>query len=333
MNTIEILSGNDPKMAAYFAKMKDLANDCDDFYGIDWEMVEKNAKDSGDQFVCSLQNDNVEGFILISSLSFAFAPTCFTSSFVVQDMPCSLILLDLLDVVKTHFPTVLIDWEDHYPELIASGFESCDLTFTYNDDQLGTYVLPNFRPYALPSYALIFKQQIDQFYARGESDVLKTYIKSREELADELYPGHYPDAMLYQKEFGQVAFLGFTYFDCDEIRERYHRNACPEVFITAYANGEKDTLVGVLKIVKEESFWSLAYIDVHFNYRRMGIATKLYQALNDFLTETDVLVSSRPSPMGKKANVRDLRKSLVTKCEMYEDRAYFESKRKIPQTV
>lgn len=56
----------------------------------------------------------------------------------------------------------------------------------------------------------------------------------------------------------------------------------------------------------------VSYVDVHKDYRKQGIATELYKALNTVELETDVIINSTLTKLGKEAKLHVIFKREVT---------------------
>lgn len=80
---------------------------------------------------------------------------------------------------------------------------------------------------------------------------------------------------------------------------------------------ENDCVAGVLKlgITTEDKklIRYVSFVDVHKDYRQKGIATKLYNKINDLELETDTIINSTLTKLGKEAKLNIIFKREITK--------------------
>lgn len=114
-------------------------------------------------------------------------------------------------------------------------------------------------------------------------------------------------------------FLGFHYFSARNVNSYME----PKNLRFAVCVANKKDIVGVIKIADYTSgdltYKGLNYIDVHIKYRRKGIAKGLYNVLNDYLSEDDILISSSLSNMGQEVRIDLTRKNCLTKIKNYDN--------------
>lgn len=79
----------------------------------------------------------------------------------------------------------------------------------------------------------------------------------------------------------------------------------------------KNDVVGVLKlgITKErkKNVRYVSYVDVHKDFRQKGVGTELYRALNTVDLETNTIINSSLTKMGKEAKLNVIFKREITK--------------------
>jgi len=123
-------------------------------------------------------------------------------------------------------------------------------------------------------------------------------------------------------------YKGFRYFSTFDLREDEEAN-----FFLVAINKQSNNVVGVMRIkcyslgsveyvsestkVEGDYFTLISFVDVKEKFKRKGIATNLYRTLNDVLTTEDMLMGTKLSYEGAKAQLGKLRKQLVTKCPVY----------------
>ena len=123
---------------------------------------------------------------------------------------------------------------------------------------------------------------------------------------------------------GTLVFKGFHYFTYHSIRYSSlysQKNQKEPIYFIAYIGNK---LVGILKlghyVRSNYDFWGVNYVDIHNEYRQQGIATFLYEKLNEWCKNQDiVIVGSMLSKEGEKAKVHDLRKRILTNVKTYDD--------------
>ena len=130
---------------------------------------------------------------------------------------------------------------------------------------------------------------------------------------------------------GIIAFKDFHYFSYHTIRysSLFSQEGQKEpIFFIAY---EDEKIVGVLKLghyVRDTyDFWSVNYIDVHRKHRQQGIATFLYEKLNEWSKGKEIVIlGTNLSKDGEKAKIHDLRKRLLTNVPTFdtEEEYYYE---------
>ena len=161
-------------------------------------------------------------------------------------------------------------------------------------------------------------------------------LYKKEELYKKLIDSDYPT---YMKDNGYISYVGMHYFN-PNIFSSFSSNK--EVFLVGET--DKGEIVGVLHLSKnklnddlnpvqinfeEESnldYIMVHFIDVHKEYRKQGIATQLYLELNKLITKPNqYVIGTGMSNQGKKANVHELRKKLVTNGKNFGDIYEFEN--------
>lgn len=127
------------------------------------------------------------------------------------------------------------------------------------------------------------------------------------------------------------AYRNFHYFTRDTVSFLSFYaddNQQPPIYFFAYSG---KTIVGVLKLghyVRETyDYWAVNYVDVHTSHKRQGIATALYEQLNEWCKGKDIIIfGTHASGEGVAANIHGLRKRLVTNVPNYNStREYFEA--------
>jgi GNAT superfamily N-acetyltransferase len=124
---------------------------------------------------------------------------------------------------------------------------------------------------------------------------------------------------------GRWAYEGFTYFKSANVSSNLwitHR-----IFV-AFDSDNK--IVGVLKFSPFQRFskcgnvWIVNWVDVHRDYRKKGIATDLYQALNSWVSSDMIIVGDHFSEEGLNANLASLRTKIIINCLVFPERLDFE---------
>lgn len=228
-------------------------------------------------------------------------------------------LSELLWFLKYHYSMIMVEWEVGYEAFRESEYEKLDLDFekgTFDSLDTGLYI--SYLPMSI-------KQQWEKKLQKGEVIELHTEVKNSDEMLKELKENEFTSIPLYRTIYNQVRYYGFKYFNPTDLNRFYDQNY---TFICAYSkertlNSTRKRLVGVILIGEygkgEDFHKGLCFTDVHWDYRRIGIATKMYQTLNEWLDEGDVLVSSSLSKEGRVAQLDKVRNKYVTKCMVFND--------------
>ena len=322
----QIISGSDPRLICYVEDKIKHTDDNYDYYGPDWRDIKEHNRLHSSIIVAHLDGDCVIAFAEIVNKPISELLCLETSPVSFWVSTCSLdndAVRDIAIFIRSHFPNIILYWEYYGDTLNDAGFVPANLRFHYENGKQGEYNLAYSYPYVSKDREHMISEKIRNYYGRHEIVSVSCKALELDALDQEIYPSSYPALMTYEKESGNRRFLGFHYFSPDDLRS-FYRHDKRVVFICAYSEEMGNTshqqkLIGVLKIVHNGSFWTLSYIDVHFDYRRMGIATRLYESLNQFLNEDDTLVSTSLSPQGKEAKLDVLRRSIVDKCLMFDD--------------
>lgn len=111
------------------------------------------------------------------------------------------------------------------------------------------------------------------------------------------------------KDYSVPIYEGFTFFSPIDLEER------DETIFIVYE--EDNYVVGVLKLglTKEKSkdIRYVSYVDVHKDFRQKGVGTELYRALNTVDLETNTIINSSLTKMGKEAKLNVIFKREITK--------------------
>lgn len=125
---------------------------------------------------------------------------------------------------------------------------------------------------------------------------LKDYIESKELEID-------------NKNFNIPMYEGFCYFSPLDLEDKDDT-----IFIVHECD---DIITGILKLglttEKKKSVRYVSYVNVHKDYRKQGIATKLYKAINDIDLETDTIINSFLTKLGKEAKLNVIFKREIVK--------------------
>ncbi len=127
---------------------------------------------------------------------------------------------------------------------------------------------------------------------------------------------------------GILVFKGFHYFSYHTIR---HSSLYTEekqqkpIYFSAY---QGKALVGVLKlghyVRNNYDFWAVNYVDVHKDYRQKGIATFLYERLNEWGKNQNIaILGTMLSKDGEKAKIHDLRRRILKDVKTYDTEQEF----------
>jgi len=112
--------------------------------------------------------------------------------------------------------------------------------------------------------------------------------------------------------------MGFTYFNPSNLNQKHKDKQ--DIFIIA--KNAMDEVVGVLNIGEYQIFpgktyKGINYIDVHWAYRQLGIARKLFRKLNEIVKPDDIIIGGEPSEQGKKANILNVLAESINKCPCF----------------
>lgn len=329
--SIEVINYKHPQLNSL---LQELAQSYEG-WGIYWpDVIKQNALEEGTLFGNFVEGELV-AFCLVSTTEnddeyyFLEKPIPYSTLFYLKEREYG---LPLAKHLKETYGIILVDWEDSFEELYQAGFKDVDIEF-----DRGEYHLGNINAFISESPDYI-KNQLEKYWAKGEIVKITTEVKTKDVLEKDIYQGsHCPKIPAYMTPSNMGAFVGFKYFSYMD----FNKNLAKDTrFIVAYSHekiGERQRkrIVGILRVGTYGEGRSLHtavfYIDVHWDYRRMGIATKMYQQLNDWLSPNDVLVGSIPSLEGKEANIQQVRQRNVTKCMNFNtDQDFYDFLRLIP---
>lgn len=116
---------------------------------------------------------------------------------------------------------------------------------------------------------------------------------------------------------GWEIYNGFHYFK--PISTFYASRFQPEPEVYNFVAFDGNQIIGVFKVTrnlsnqKDKELW-IDFIDVHKEYRKQGVATKLYQLFNEWVEPEMILIGTRLSQDGESSNLHRLRTSIVTNC-------------------
>lgn len=118
------------------------------------------------------------------------------------------------------------------------------------------------------------------------------------------------------------AFEGFTLFT-QEVLGFVGR--APQVYFTCF---QDDNLVGVLKLMRVPKYfhdvWHVALIDVHCDFRRMGIAKHLYVNVNNWVSPKMIIYWTNLTDEGKESKINHVGMNIITNCITFPNAEHFE---------
>lgn len=321
---IEILNGKDQRIVDFI--LRQIQNSQNDYYyeDMNWEYILENELFDDIEVVVCIESNNVTGISPICNFDekeFSYLKNHLYTPYAKFESIDEKNIDKMVQFFKKQLPDVFISWDDNYNVLAKYGYVLSNMKFDKGD------IYFHFPLYTLKGKENLVLNLIINEESKREILSFESCIKTREELHDEIYGnGSFPNLISYENS-GFPNFFGFTYFGHKDIQENFY-NQNTVRFILTYAKERKygvitKKLVGVLKLVQYEKYHCLSYITTHWNYRRMGITKMLYNELNNFLTPNDILVSTDLSADGKKAHLDQVRKSIITKCPMYDNVSKF----------
>ena len=321
--TIKILLGTDERIQNYVKRQLKISNEGWDYFYIDWNyIVEKNALDSL-RIVAYLYGEQVHAISPIDDYKeIQFERQFQISEYVHFDMNSKRDLRMFVEFFKENLPHVLLNWDEYDSCFTELGYVKMDNQFTH-----GRYLFPYLDPYVLIENQETLKNAYDDYHQKGEILSITTKVFNQREFSNYLFQNETYKMTMYEKENNFTALFGFTYLDQRELNKPEKDN---ETFICIIATEKKDSkiiekCIGVIKVFQSQQFKLLCYIDVHFYYRKIGIAKQLYHDLNEYLKSNDILVSTTLSRKGREANLKQVRSNIINNCMIFESfEEYFE---------
>jgi hypothetical protein len=131
----------------------------------------------------------------------------------------------------------------------------------------------------------------------------------------------------HYKKNGSQVYVGFHYLKPEHI---FTYTLMPTFFtqpeIYYFCALEDNKLVGIMRLIQNADSklyeFYIDYIDINENHRLKGIATNIYELVNEWFQHKPqtVILGTSLSVEGEQAKLHDLRKKIITNCKTFTSR-------------